>query len=879
VEGTLDERLGRGLARWMDAVRDRARPVAVGILLATLPVAVWTVQNLGVNSDTTALVGRDRPEMRWHERYKELFPTLENSFLVVVDGETPELAREAAQGLRERLEQGDHFTQVLLPGSGEFFEVHGLLYRSVEELEQFADRMAEVQPLLAELERDPTVARMASLVQRGLERSHDEERAAEQWARVLDRVGQATVRVYDEYPVAVSWEELLLRGSALETATRQVLIAEPVLDFDRVLAASEPLAAIRQEAREAGWVPERGVTVRVTGNPVLNYEEMLGLLWDVGVAGVFCFVLVGVVLGRALRTWRLVVASLATLVTGLLWTAGFAAAAVGHLNMVSISFGVLFLGLGVDFCIHLGMRYADLLRSGAGHAASLREATRGVGSSLVICAVTTAIGFLVFVPTNYKGVAELGLIAGAGMIVILLLTLSLFPALLSGFLRVDPERDLRRPLTFRHAWWAPVERRPRAVQAVALVLFVAGALLVPRARFDPHAIELRDPDTESVRTFDDLLEGAGRASPWTLNAVEPSLEAAGSLGERLEALPEVDSTLSLRDYVPENQDEKLYLLEDVAFLLAPTGAVQSEGPPPSTEEQVRALRELHAFLEAEWVDDAGGALAESVRGLRRELGAFLARLEEERNPEEALATLERLLLAGLPAQLERLRTALTPSRVELDDLPPDLVSRMLTPDGRARLQIFPSEPLTEDAALRAFVSSVHEVAPRATGIAANLVLFGDAVREAFQQALASALAVIALLLFVMWRSLRETLVALAPLVLAATLTTAALVLSGLAFNFVNLIVIPLLFGIGVDSGIHLVHRARQLRHDGEALLETTTARAVLYSALTTTASFGSLALSSHRGMQSLGVLLVYGMVLVVAANLVVLPALLRRGRR
>lgn len=878
----MDDNLARVLGRWIDLAMANASPIVWGTLAITVLLSVYAALNLGFNSDTVSLVGEELESRRNHEAFSALFPNLENAVLVVVDGETPELARSAAEGLAAALEERtEAFTSVYLPGGGAFFEHNGLMYRSVDDLWEFADQLSGVQPVLSELEQNPRISNFAALARRGLEQAQSDEMEGGRWADVLDRVGQATVSVYEEYPLEVSWEEVLLRGSSIDLLTRRVIVTHPVLDFDDAWAAGVPMRAIREEADRLGLSAERGVSVRITGNPALNYEEMIGLAWDIGGAGVFCFLLVAFILYRGFRSWKLAVASIATLLVGLLWTAAWAAAAVGHLNVISISFGILFIGLGVDFCIHLAMRYADLLRGGLDHAAAMREASRSVGGSLVICGATTAIGFIVFVPTVYTGVAELGLISAGGMVVILFLTITFFPAIVTTWLRPEPANDLTGDVVFRSTWWRWFERRPAAVCWTALGTFILSLALTPLAYFDPNAVAVRDQSTVSVQAFNDLLAQTGTSSPWYVDALAPDLEAAEELAERLEALDVVSETLVLSDYVPVDQEEKLEILNDLAFMMDPSGG----GPgiirdAPSVDEQVESLRALYQLLDDTWMDQSVSALGTSMRHLRDQLGTFLIRAEQEGNAEAALASLEQILLASLPEQVSRLRTGLDARPITMDSLPPELVRRMLAPNGAARVQIFPTATLQDDESFRGFVDGVRVIAPKATGIAVNLLEFGRACQQAFTQALVSAFVLITLILLVMWRSVRDTALALTPLVLAGVATTAFMVAIDAPFNFVNIIVIPLLFGIGIDSGIHLVHRSKSLRIEAsEGLLETTTARAVFYSALTTTASFGSLAFSSHLGMRSLGLMLVAGMLITIASNLIVLPALIQIATR
>ncbi|MBW2542374.1 MAG: MMPL family transporter, partial [Deltaproteobacteria bacterium] len=237
-----------------------------------------------------------------------------------------------------------------------------------------------------------------------------------------------------------------------------------------------------------------------------------------------------------------------------------------------------------------------------------------------------------------------------------------------------------------------------------------------------------------------------------------------------------------------------------------------------------------------------------------------------------------VLLSGFPDQMARLRNALEPGEVGLDDLPAQLVKRMIAADGSARIQVYPRESLVDGMAFSRFVAEVREVAPEAAGVAINLVEFADATKSSFRQALIYALIAIAALLWSLWRRLSDVLLVLSPLILSSLLTCAAMVLLDLPFNFANVIVIPLLIGVGANSGIHLVHRSKYIARSDEELLATTTARAVFYSAVTTAVSFGTLALSSHRGMASLGIVLSIGMILTIVCTLIVLPALLEWQR-
>ena len=878
LKSQIDEYFAHALPAWVDWARVHARAVILGAVAVTLVAGFLTVTRLGINSDNLRLISEDLPSRKNQAAFASLFPDLENALLVVIDAQTPELAREAENVLVDRLDADpERFKDAYPAAGGAFFETHGLLYRNLEELDLFAEEMARLQPVISALEQEPNLANLSELVAEGLEQSAQGQTGSlepEDWAVILDSVGQATVEVYAEFPLALSWEELLLQGSALDIGNRRVVVVHPILDFGSLLAAGRAIETIQNIALAEGLTPQQGVTVRVTGNPALNYEEMFGLGWDLGVGGVICFFFVIAVLKRALRSLRLVLAAVLTLLIGLVWTAGFAATAIGHVSLVSASFGVLFIGLGVDFAIHLGMAYAARIRLGVPHPSALREAAAAVGGSLVICTVTTSIGFFVFVPTDYLGVAELGLIAGTGMFIIFFLTLTLLPALLSTWFTIDASQ-VRRELHLRTRWWRVFDTRPGLVVVVAALMMVAGLTQIPAAHFDSNVINMRDPTTPSVQAFNDLLEQSGTMSPWFVNSVVENLDAVPERVRAFEALDSVSHTIALPDYVPSDQDEKLEILSDLGYLL---DAPPRTEPAPALmfDEHIEALRHLQAQLGSPEIRESQSELREPMDSLRDQLDLFLARVDSESEPEAAVARLDELLLAGFPDQIQRLKRSIETDEIRPEDLPPELVARMQTPSGQARIQIFPNEDLSNEPAFVRFTEDVLSVDPQAAGVAVNLVGFSRAIRDSFRQALLSAVGLISLLLLGLWRRWTPVALVLAPLALSSVLTVATMVLFGIPFNFANVVVIPLMLGIGVDSGVHLVHRAELMAdEDGGDLMDSTTARAVFYSALTTLVSFGTLAFSSHRGVASLGIVLSIGMTLTVVCNLIVLPALIR----
>ena len=872
---TKPSRLERILVGWVDGVIRRPRQVLGAIAVSTLLFGAYAATHLGVNMDNkTAMLSQDMPFQQHARAFEVHFPVLDDSLLLVIDSGSKEAGsadagREAARLLAQALETRSDLVRSVFPADADpFFEKHALLYRSVEDLETFSDQLVRFQPVLGELSQSPDLATLSHVINQALTLGAG---APEELEPLLDGFGDATMAVYEERPLRISWQDLLLRESSFKTSSFSILVVDPVLDFDALLPADRVLSGIRAIAAELGIDADHGLRLRITGYPALNDEEMRGLVFDVGVAGLFSFAVVLAVLAWTFRSGAMVLSSAITLIVGLVWCAAFAAFAVGRLNVVSVAFAVLFIGLGVDFAIHLGLHVLERRRKGDDHASAFSHATADVGPALLLCAVTTSVGFFSFVPTDYKGVAELGLISGTGMFVIFGLTLTLFPALLTrGF--PMPETLLARARPSRRGGISPT--------FVLALAAGAGLLALPAAwqvRFDSNVVNMRNPATESVRTWNDLLQ-SGSGSPWYIDVLGRDLDEAGRLAETIGALELVSETRQLTDFVPTEQDDKLLILEDLALLLDIPRTEGRHGVDIDPAVQIDALRSLHATLAGSELWRAG-ALSGSMIAFRDRLQTFLERVEQEPDPTPVLAALEESLLGRFPQQLERLQAALDPGPVVLADLPSRLRTRMLAKDGSARLQVFPTRDLNDDHELVAFVDAVRSVVPEATGLPVNLVEFGRATSTSLRSALGIAIVTIAGLLLLLWRSPRDAMLALTPLLLAALWTVGIMAVVGLPFNFANVVVLPLLLGMGVDSGIHLVRRARTSPGVAHMLAATTTGRAVFLSSFTTLASFGSLASAGHRGIASLGVVLVIGMTCSLMASLGVLPAWLARSMR
>jgi hopanoid biosynthesis associated RND transporter like protein HpnN len=733
--------LNRVLVTWVDGARRRYRAVLWITAVLTLAVLAYATTHIGVNTHHTAILSDDMPFWQEYHEFAAVFPILDEALLVVIDAETSGSAREGAMELAEALEQSPELYQnIYVPGGDAFFQRNALLYLSEDDLADLSDQLATVQPLLAEINRDRSLTHMAGVLTSGIERLRTHPDTPVDFTMVFDSWSRAVKAVLEGQPKPISWTELILRRKLPGDSARRVVVLHPVFDYSRILPGKRVIDHVRETAVDLGLTPANGVRVRVTGNVALGTEEMLGLVRGAALAIGGSLVVVALVLAVALRRTHLVMAALITLLVSLVWTAGFAAAVVGHVNVVSVTFAILIIGLGIDFGIHFCMRYAELVRAGQQHPAALEEVVRSVGGSLVLCAGTTAMGFFVFIPTDFKAVGELGMIAGTGMIVSLFATLTVLPALLSVWRDREAGEAWQGALWFERVVITASSHHARAVRVTALALAMVAVLLLPGVRFDHHVGHMRDPSVESVQTFNELLEDSD-ASPWTMDLMAPDLESAVASAERLRELDVVESAVTLADYVPTGQAEKLEILGELGYFVPEPPAEDPVVPEVPLELQISTLEVLQQAMQAPWLAEGDPARATSAARAARYLGRFLARLEAiegKRRKQEELATFERSLTGALPEQMRSLWEALDPDEVTLESLPSSLSRRMLSPDGRARIEILPSGDLDDNEQHAHFVDGVRSVAPAATGSAVTILEFGRAVVKSFRQALASA---------------------------------------------------------------------------------------------------------------------------------------------
>ena len=850
------------LAGWTGVVQKAGVAVLVVIFALAFFAVRYTAANLSMNTDTEHMLSEDLIWRKLDQEYERHFPQYDNNILIVMEAATPDQARDAAALLYEHLKPEQAlFEFVFYPDALALFRESGLLYLDVDELQDLSDNLAEVQPFLARLARDPSLRGLFEVLADALDALEDGEEI--DINPVLTRINAALEAVRDNRPHRLSWQELMSGdepgqtgppgAGAGKTPYREFILTQPKLDYGGFFPATPAIGKINQIYEDLGIASSPGARMRLTGATVLSHEEMQSVMKGTETAAVLALCMVTAILLFGLGSVKLALVTVISLVTGLALTAAFATLTVGELNLISVAFAVLYIGLGVDFAIHYCLRYREHLIDGEERRRALEQTSANIGGSLFLCAISTAIGFFAFIPTAYTGVAELGWISGFGMLISFAVTLTVIPALLS-LMPFKPGAPVRMLGGSRL-----VDLHAGKILGGAAFLALASALLLTGLRFDHNPLNLHDRDGAALATFRQLLAD-NDLNPWTAIMIAGDTAQAGSYRERFARLDQVEKVLSVTDFIPGDQDEKLFIIDEMSLLLGDISAAAQPGPETQTSgARLAALRAFREKLQETGLDDPVRAR------LHANLGEF---------PGNDVAQLEQALLASLPGRLDALNASLNADYVSLDNLPGQLKRLWLSAGGAHRIEIFPKQDMQDETALREFVRAIQSVSPEVTGPPVINLEASDAVAAAFRQAFLYAFIAISFMLYILLGRKRDVLLVLAPLLTAAVITGGISVLAGMPLNFANVIALPLLLGIGVDSGIHIIHRFRTDLPDGKNILATSSARAVTVSSLTTMGGIGNLALSPHAGTASLGLLLTLGIGVTLICMLLVLPALL-----
>ena len=851
--------------------------IGTSMLLAAVCV-LYTRAKLEFRTGQDDLISANNRDSRDYLRYTAEFPDLDGLIVVIGVGKDPARAEHFADTLAHRLMPDKvNVKSVFYRIDTRQMGDSALLFLGDDDLRRLSARLTASQPMLQAYGANPTLASLFGIVNAQLDHATSSlttgaDHAAQKsgtdltlldailegmltdstasnsspW-NALDPIGRQRGAMGDGYVASDNGKYLLM----------QIAPGDGARDGpDPVEAIQADLDAVR------GQFP--GVDAGMTGGPALAYAEQSTTQHDMMLGSVLA--VIGLIL-LIVIPFRGVVEPLfaiLALLTGVAWSFGFTTLAVGHLNLLSAVFTSVLAGIGINFPIHLMARYDEARRKGLAMPEAVELAVVNTGTGVFASACIMALAFLMPMFTDFKGIAELGLISAAGLFMCLISALLVFPAMVALRDRGRPDRP--RPLLSlapRRSLLEKLFGRPGLIVGATTVATLGALFLIRGVRFDQNVLKLQASDAEAVRFENTLLHDSGRSS-WFAVALAPTRAGADRKAAAFRKLPEVSDVETISAYIPEHQEQKRVLLRALGKTLAPN-SIRTGGHGDGAA-LMRQLSGLAGRLEAmAQFDTSGGVL--KTAGLAENA---IARLKKNTN---AFSAYEQRLAAGLATELAALQPQLNPGIVTEQTLPPILRQRFIGNSGLYLVQIYPKGDIWEDAPLKRFVDALRTVDRDVTGPPLQTYNLATVMRQGYERAALLALIAVFIFVFLDFRNLRDTLLATVPLIFGGAWLLEAMPLLGWEFNLANLFAVPIIIGMGVDNGVNMLYRWREERDKSSLILTKAVGKSVTICSLTTIAAFAALIPASHRGISSLGWVLTVGVSLILIATLVVLPAL------
>jgi hypothetical protein len=858
----------------------------------------YTVNELSFKTSSRDLLPPGQRYAILYGEYSKDFGELDD-IAVVVEGRSLEESKAYATRLVRELKRSPvKFQRVAYRIDPKRFQGQALLYLSKEKLAEIRDKIFDYQEFMESFAASPSLEQLIAGINRQIASAMvttlfdlglQDKGGAVDLRFLRDLLGQISDRVDRPAPYRSPWGALFTFGDQQEEADSGYFLSDDKsLLFILVEPASQKgsftddraaIEAIRRTI--ADLRPEfPNVQVGVTGAPALSNDEMSAAFRDSEVATLLAFALTLWLLVLAFQRVRKPLLMLAVLAVSLAWSMGVITLWVGHLSIFSVMFISIVVGIGIDYGIYFLFRYEEERFLGRELTEALMLTAARSGPGILYGGLTAAAAFYVLTLTEFRGIQELGFIAGTSILLAWLSMMTFFPALL---ILVD-RRHAERPTGTAPRATELEQIRVPVVERLSLypksILVTAGALTlfslwaVTTVEFDYNLLNLQAQGTESVIWEKKILSRAGR-SGFTALATAGSLDELRRKHEAFDKLPsvsEVDSALLL---IPDGQPEKIKIIRDFAPLVAPVRIGMSA--PVDLDAFSAVLGVLRRRFDMAVAEAGEKGPGKEIEGVRAQIAALQEKLAQanREETEAALTHLQSQLYHDFVEKFHHLQRNLNPRPVRLNDVPPELRRKFIGKSGRFLIQVHPKVNIWEREGARRFVRELRSVDPDVTG---SPIITYEAIRlmeTAYLQGTIYAFVVVAGLAALMFRRLRESLLALTPLALGTLWTIGLMHLFGLKFNLANVFGLPLIVGTAAEYGLNVVARSVEARDHGGPLLARSTVMAVILNGLTTIVGFGSLMIASHRGIFGLGLLLTIGASTSLVASLVVLPVLIR----
>ena len=857
------------------------------ILLFAL-CALYTYKYLQFDTGRGNLVGANAKYHHDFRKFKKEFPTQED-LVVVVESEDAEKNRQFVERLGTKLEaETDLFQNVFYKGDFKMLGSKALLFPSEEELVGLKKMLLDYRPFIQQFTRITNLESLFGMVNTQFRTARREANAeTDSLIKSLPALERIVMQATESLrrsgtPPTPGITALFNPGPDVEQKI-YVTFAEGRIFLVTAQAPSEALngAAVERlrQLVEQTKLEVTGVNVGLTGEPVLERDEMAQSQKDTLVASIVSLIICALIFIYGYQeTGRPVKATLC-LIVGLSYTLAFATLAVGHLNILTITFVPILIGLAIDYGVHLISRYEEELRKGKSEEASLTRAMVYTGQGIFTGALTTAGAFVAMAFTNFKGIQEMGIICGGGLVICLIPMMTMLPVLLlRGRQNVidHVQGDLaERRARIENLWL----QRPVLVASFTVLLCLAAATQLPKVKFDYNLLHLQSEGLPAVEFEEKLIHSTPKSVLFAA-VIASNLEQLVSFEQRITNLPSVASVDSVeRFHFADDQTRKLAMVGEIKELISSLNFAPPDPEPVNLTRLSATLYSLYGYLEAASneatrADPALGrqmfSLHEAVGDLRKEM--LRGSPSQVAANSLKLAVFQRALLKDLRDTFDALRNQDNSAPMRAEDLPPALRNRFVGVTGKYLLMVYPKKDVWQRENQKEFIDELQTVDPDVTGTPVQLYHYTDLLKRSYEEAARYSLVAITLLVFIHFRSPLSVALALVPVGIGFIWLAGLMGFRNIPLNPANIMMLPLVIGIGVTNGIHILNRFAE--EQTPSILARSTGKAVLVSGLTAIAGFGSLILAKHRGIQSLGYVMSIGLATCMIAGLTFLPALL-----
>jgi hypothetical protein len=859
-----------------------------------------TVKYLKFDTNRDNLVGQNEKYQHAFLAYKKEFPQ-QDDLAVVVESENLEKNRQFIERLGAKvLAQPAYFTNVIFNNDLKMLGRKALLFVPEPDLVELHNQLHGYVPFIEKFGQTTNLVSFFDLINKEFRTSSQEtnaqteslvgalpalERILAQADASLHRPGTppspGVTALFDpsgsaETNIYVTYDKgrLFVLSAQPKTIPPE---ADPIkTGQDQDNFNGECVRLLRKLVAETQLeVP--GVNAGVTGMPVLDYDEMVQSQKDTMVASIVSLIICSLIFIYGYNETGRPIKATICLIVGLAYTLAFATIVIGHVNILTVTFVPMLVGLAIDFGVHLITRYEEELRHGKTEEAALTTAMVFTGQGIFTGAFTTAGAFLAMYFTRFKGIQEMGLICGGGLAICFVPMMTLLPVLLLRGRQNVIDHEVGEP---RHR--AQIEslwlKHPRTVLGCTLILCALAATQIHKVRFDYNVLQLQSTSLASVQTEEKLIHSAGQSLLYGVVIADTPSEAV-TLEQQITNLPAVASAQTMANYLVENPTNKLRLIGEIKRELAPLRFKKPDLRPVDISDLSVTLYSFSGYCAA-----ALNAIGTNEPALSRQFTSLRATTENFRRDMMApndpavgdnaqqLAAFQQALFNDLRDTFDGLKNQDDSSGLRVEDLPSALRNMFIGVTGKFLVQVYPKKDVWQRANQKEFIDQVRTVYPALTGMPVQLYEYTELLKESYIQAAEYSLAAIVVLILFHFRNLSSVVLSLAPVAIGSVWLGGMMGCFHVALNPANIMILPLVIGIGVTNGIHILNRYAEEQHP--SILARSTGKAVFVSGLTAIAGFGSLILAKDRGIHSLGVVMAAGVTACMIAALTFLPTLL-----